>query len=230
MSIKNKVQIGKKYNKLLVLEKFSKPGNFWYCLCDCGKNTVVGGTHLLDGHTKSCGCLKLETKNTKSNKFEILENFTILYTNKNEEIFIDTEDFERVKNYCWYKDKKGYICCHNKNKSMYLHRYLLNANPNDIIDHINNKKYDNQKNNLRIASASINQHNRKNKNANKTGVVGVYYNESGSYSAKIMIDNKDINLGTYNDFDDAVKARLTSEKENFGNYSTQSDLFEKYGI
>lgn len=28
----------------------------WLCKCDCGNETVVSSTHLLSGHTKSCGC------------------------------------------------------------------------------------------------------------------------------------------------------------------------------
>jgi len=30
----------------------------WECLCDCGKMTVVVGSALISGKTKSCGCLR----------------------------------------------------------------------------------------------------------------------------------------------------------------------------
>jgi hypothetical protein len=37
----------------------TKSGNSkWLCQCDCGKKTVVVGSKLKIGHTKSCGCLK----------------------------------------------------------------------------------------------------------------------------------------------------------------------------
>lgn len=50
-----------KFGKLLVLEsadsnKYRKLQ--WKCVCDCGKITVVTGTLLRNGTTKSCGCLK----------------------------------------------------------------------------------------------------------------------------------------------------------------------------
>lgn len=32
----------------------------WNCLCDCGKGTVVQGGHLKNGHTRSCGCLRVD--------------------------------------------------------------------------------------------------------------------------------------------------------------------------
>jgi len=32
----------------------------WNCVCSCGKNTVVISKNLLNGNTKSCGCLRKE--------------------------------------------------------------------------------------------------------------------------------------------------------------------------
>lgn len=29
---------------------------FWFCICDCGNETIVDGTFLRNGHTTSCGC------------------------------------------------------------------------------------------------------------------------------------------------------------------------------
>lgn len=40
---------------------FDKHGNaLWKCLCECGNTAIVPGTSLLNGSTKSCGCLKKE--------------------------------------------------------------------------------------------------------------------------------------------------------------------------
>src|SRR5215203_343786 len=33
----------------------------WICQCDCGVETVVRGTALTDGNSKSCGCLRRDT-------------------------------------------------------------------------------------------------------------------------------------------------------------------------
>ena len=34
----------------------------WQCLCDCGKLRTAAGYLLVQGHTKSCGCLLKENK------------------------------------------------------------------------------------------------------------------------------------------------------------------------
>lgn len=53
---------GKRFTKLLVLKEVEtgKGGSFWECRCDCGNITVIRGTMLTFGKTRSCGCLKRE--------------------------------------------------------------------------------------------------------------------------------------------------------------------------
>jgi len=52
---------GQKFNRLLVLRRISSiNGTHYECLCDCGNTTIVLGTHLKNGNTKSCGCLNIE--------------------------------------------------------------------------------------------------------------------------------------------------------------------------
>ena len=35
-------------------------GTMWLCRCDCGKEVTVKRGKLVTGHTRSCGCLRLE--------------------------------------------------------------------------------------------------------------------------------------------------------------------------
>lgn len=51
---------GQKFGELLVISReHSKNGRaMWLCKCDCGSYTIVKGNKLIDGHTKSCGCLR----------------------------------------------------------------------------------------------------------------------------------------------------------------------------
>jgi hypothetical protein len=36
----------------------------WDCVCDCGSGVTVFGDNLNRGHTKSCGCLRVDTSRT----------------------------------------------------------------------------------------------------------------------------------------------------------------------
>lgn len=55
--------IGKRFGSLTVTAYAGKQEGMhqWRCLCDCGKETVVGQTRLLEGRTRSCGCLQTAT-------------------------------------------------------------------------------------------------------------------------------------------------------------------------
>lgn len=56
---------GQKFNKLTVLYRVYGPlpkKAYWKCQCDCGKLFIAIGAELNNGHVKSCGCLKHETR------------------------------------------------------------------------------------------------------------------------------------------------------------------------
>lgn len=52
--------LGQSFHNLLVIDyyKTTKSGAYWKCKCDCGKETIVLGSRLRNGSTKSCGCLR----------------------------------------------------------------------------------------------------------------------------------------------------------------------------
>lgn len=54
-----KDETGKRYGRLAVLRRFSRPGvgGFvkWLCLCDCGRERVVRGSDLRSGLVRDCG-------------------------------------------------------------------------------------------------------------------------------------------------------------------------------
>lgn len=64
---------GKRFDRLIVVRRAHNDkwgGSSWLCKCDCGdKETIVGGGHLRNNHTRSCGCLQKEivTKHGHSN-------------------------------------------------------------------------------------------------------------------------------------------------------------------
>lgn len=81
------LEIGKRYNKLIILKKVKpKKGRgdkTFLCICDCGKKKKITLSHLKKG-TKSCGCLnkKLASQrriiNLKNKNFGLLKAIKII--------------------------------------------------------------------------------------------------------------------------------------------------------
>lgn len=69
---KREYLIGKKFNKLTVIEDLGIIGKESYslCKCDCGNITKVRNTYLKNGYTKSCGCIKENSSNYKHGKYK----------------------------------------------------------------------------------------------------------------------------------------------------------------
>lgn len=60
---------GKKFNRLTAIgpAKRTKHGSLkWLCQCECGNESVVRASHLLDGLIQSCGCLNAELTSARS--------------------------------------------------------------------------------------------------------------------------------------------------------------------
>lgn len=132
------------------------------------------------------------------------------------EAIIDSEDFNRLSQYKWAvtrsRDQAPYaqssVKCITTGKfiSIRMHRLLLNCPKGMEVDHINGNTLDNRKSNLRVTTRGENAKNRK-VQRNKTGYKGVFINNRGQgYSARIQVDGKRINIGTYKDPLDAAKA------------------------
>ncbi len=54
---------GQRFGRLTVIRRSgATPQRLatWLCRCDCGNECVVSRTCLVDGYTKSCGCLNIE--------------------------------------------------------------------------------------------------------------------------------------------------------------------------
>lgn len=226
--------IGEKFNRLTI-KKFShykKYGTtkhmYYVCECDCGNIVTVNYYNLKKGNTSSCGCLAKETiKKIKSkrNKYEFKDNYVIGYTtNTNKQFFVDIEDYDKISNMCWSENDKGYIISNslNRKSAIRLHRFILDLDKDDkrIVDHINNKRYDNRRSNLRLADKQTNGINRPANKNNKLGHKGIFLNKNKTrYCARIMVNYKNIHLGTFDTLEEAIKARQEAEIKYFGEFA-----------
>lgn len=73
---------GQRFGRLMVLYPTGKSdlrkGRLWECQCDCGKTCIVSASLLLEGETRSCGCLKAE-----QNKHNLRTDYNALHPGEN---------------------------------------------------------------------------------------------------------------------------------------------------
>jgi hypothetical protein len=220
---------GRKFGRLTVKQKYDVIGKGetrWLCDCDCGnKNVPISRGSLISGNTKSCGCFQKEmvyiTKK-KYNEYDLSGEYGVGYTsNTNKEFYFDLEDYDLIKEYCWYENDSGYIVSRmSGGKNIRQHRLILKIldKGETIIDHINTIKHDNRKANLRFANKQTNGINRKCNKNNKLGVKGIH-EKNGKYYPKVMKDGKSYYIGTFNNLKDAIEAHFNKSKELFGEFA-----------
>lgn len=137
---------------------------------------------------------------------------------------IDLEDIEKVKKYKWYLTNDNYCVTKGINKkNVYIHDLIMdNLDFKFKYDHQDKNKLNNRKSNLRKANFQQNAVNSHVRSTNNTGVTGVQYHKiknGFNWVSSLTYMYKPIYLGTYDLFDEAVKARLKGELEYFKEFS-----------
>ena len=113
-------------------------------------------------------------------------------------------------------------------KDVSVHRliaiaFLPNPNNKPCVDHIdNNDTTNNNISNLRWATNSQNNMNRGVSKNNTSGYKGIYFHKkSNKWVARIKMNGNYIQLGYYENVDDAIKARLEAVIQHHGEYANQ---------
>jgi hypothetical protein len=241
--------IGKAFGRLIVLEQsedYVAPNGKrypqWLCECSCSEHNkiVVKASSLKSGRTKSCGCLhrevasKLGSSKGKVNKYDLSGEHGIGYcSNTGSQFYFDLEDYDKIKDYCWIEDarKDKYHALRAEVKGcsakMYMHQIIVGPN----YDHINRNPLDNRKCNLRPCTHQENTMNRSMQSNNTSGIIGVSWDKrTQQWRAQININKKAVNLGRFNNKEDAIKTRLLAEMKYYGEFAPQKHLYEQYGL
>jgi hypothetical protein len=133
---------------------------------------------------------------------------------------VDDEDFEYLNQFKWYVyiDRVYRYALRRDNKSrkrIKMHRVILNASDNILVDHIDHNGLNNQRNNIRLCTNTQNQWNMKGR---RNGFKGVSI-EKYSFRAAIKYQNKTIHLGSFKTEEDAAKAYDKKATELFGEFA-----------
>ena len=199
----------------------------WLCMCTCcsenPKYIIVDTSSLKNGNTKSCGCLKQEKNREilkKYNKYDLTGEYGIGWaSNKNIKFYFDLEDYNLIKDYCWYISSTGYVVNKSTDGIIFMHRLITHCESNKDVDHINHVLTDNRKTNLRSCSTAQNAINHILNSNNTSGYSGVYWNKrKQKWNARVWINTKEVSLGHFNNKEDAIQARKQAENEYYGEF------------
>lgn len=202
------------------------------CERDYGLTKTKFGYYLCTKHYTQLSRHGKILKRTRfdPNEFILHKNYAemLIYDkdgNEKTRILISLEDVEKVKPYKWqmHSEKGGYIASKSfeGRKKVYLHRYLLDAQKNEVVDHINHDTLDNRRCNLRKCSYSQNMMNTRKPSDNTSGYKGVSWNKcKHKWEAYIQLDRKKVKLGCFVNKEDAISARIEAETKYYGEFSS----------
>jgi hypothetical protein len=117
----------------------------------------------------------------------------------------------------FYICNRGYLTGTINGRKLLAHRVVWaivhNQWPSGDMDHIDHCRTNNKIKNLRIVSNCENRRNQSMASNNTTGATGVYwYPRCKKWLAQIQVNKKQIHLGLFSDFNDAVKIRKAAER------------------
>ncbi len=160
------------------------------------------------------------TEKVSRNKNTIVDNgdHCVILTAKGEHIFIDKNDIELAQEHSWCVDMRGYVVSNVKSRT--LHRHILGLkDPSITVDHIDGNKLNNRRSNLRACEQALNGKNLKKKKTNTSGYPGVRQTKSGTYNVRITVNRKEIHVGNFDTFEEAVSQRKAAEVKYYGLYA-----------
>jgi len=134
------------------------------------------------------------------------------------------EDFGKLNQYKWHITKKGYaarnIVLNNKNRTLRMHREIMNA-PNGIqVDHRDRNKINNCKYNLWFATNQQNLFNREMQKNNKLRIKGVHWRTGvKKFHAQIKVGGKKVFLGLFHVMGDADSVYRIAEEKYFKEFA-----------
>ena len=237
--------IGQTFGRLTVIDKCKVNNRFyWLCQCSCGNITKVETYGLKSGRTQSCGCYRSQRIRERNTQYSTKHNRVIsniggvitFEDEKHNQCMVDSKDWEYLKQWYWRKTKRGdrkksasYWITNAKKSdlengegtSLRLHQKVIELKCGKydknrfVVDHLDRNIDNNTRKNLALKSNEENSHNRDISVKNTSGCTGVYKKGNKWYS-KITVHYKNIFLGSFGSYEEAVKARRDAEvKYNF---------------
>jgi hypothetical protein len=141
---------------------------------------------------------------------------------------VDDEDYDRLckQKWCalvsrdgramayrvqWMKGEKRY-------RSVYMHREITSAQKGQYVDHINFDTLDNRRSNLRPCSPLESVRHQRGRRKRRFEHKGITAFRNGKYRARIQVNGKPIELGTFPNQKMAAEAYQKAAEKYFGEF------------
>ena len=202
-----------------VNEKAGIPLHACRCL-RCGENQTCIHLYGQVAASKSSFCGKC----TPNYHFIISGNSACGMLSDGTLFWIDAAMIPKVSCLYWKKDKRGYIVggvpIDGTKKSIKLHRFILDADENVVVDHINRNPLDCRSANLREVTPHQNSLNKSYNQKSVSGFLGVTKTaDSQRFQARIGLNNRMIHLGVTKDPVEAAQLYNTAARFLYGAFA-----------
>jgi hypothetical protein len=144
---------------------------------------------------------------------------------------VGVEDFEQLSKHKWYFHKNGYAVRNRKksdgpgSRCIRMHREILRAPDDLLVDHINGDKLDNRRSNIRLATKSQNECNKGPSSLNGSGYRGVSWSkQKRKWHVRVYLDAKCQHVGFFSNIEEAALAYNEATKKIHGSFSRENEL------
>jgi hypothetical protein len=146
---------------------------------------------------------------------------------------VSPEDWPKLAKYNWLlarnKGNKCYAVCYEGKQILHIHRMIMDAPKEMLVDHRDRNGLNNTKRNLRLATRSQNNCNRiisKPKSSKYRGVI--YIKKTKKYRAEIAMEGKKKHLGLFANEEDAARAYDKAAKELHGEFAVLNFEYDSH--
>lgn len=146
------------------------------------------------------------------------------------EVLVDEDDYEVLAKLKWHasanRNGNVYACRDVKidgiKMRLKMHRVIMDAPSDLLVDHINHNSLDNRKSNLRICTKSENMRNRSGacRGASSSYLGVAWCAEGNCWQVGINVDGKRRALGRYNSEIEAAKVYDRAARKFFGAFAS----------